>query len=323
MILRKILHPEIFQGSLKSKDYFEGWYFKHVSADLEHAVAFIPGISLSNEDPHAFIQFIDGIGRKSAYFRYDLDSFESETKSFRVKIGNSDFSENKIHLKLNNEEFNIEGTLEYSGNIRLKKSFLMPGIMGWYTYVPKMECNHGVVSINHTITGEVSVNGTVNDFTGGAGYIEKDWGTSFPESWIWLQCNNFETRGVSLMVSIAKIPWRGRYFIGLIAFLSVNEKTEIFATYNGAEIISLKKLDSNATEIIIKKREKRLSINILENGSATIVAPVKGEMTKMIRESLDAEVAFNYDDGTGTTLPGHGVRAGFEDSEKIYTYFLG
>ncbi|MFC2081108.1 tocopherol cyclase family protein [Bacteroidota bacterium] len=21
--------------------------------------------------------------------------------------------------------------------------------------------------------------------------MEKDWGTSFPEAWIWLQCNNF------------------------------------------------------------------------------------------------------------------------------------
>jgi hypothetical protein len=151
MPLYKLFHPEIFQGSLKAKDYFEGWYFKHVSADLEHAMAFIPGISLSANDPHAFIQYIDGINRRSAYFRFDIESFKYDKKFFRIKIGASEFSEKQIHLNLENNEFIIAGTLNYSGNVRLPKNILMPGIMGWYSYVPKMECNHGVVSIHHLI----------------------------------------------------------------------------------------------------------------------------------------------------------------------------
>ena len=28
-----------------------------------------------------------------------------------------------------------------------------PGIMGWYSFVPFMECKHGIVSINHDLTG--------------------------------------------------------------------------------------------------------------------------------------------------------------------------
>lgn len=27
------------------------------------------------------------------------------------------------------------------------------------------------------------------DFSGGRGYIEKDWGQSFPAAWVWLQIN--------------------------------------------------------------------------------------------------------------------------------------
>jgi len=321
MPLYKLFHPEIFQGSLKAKDYFEGWYFKHVSADLEHAMAFIPGISLSANDPHAFIQYIDGINRTSAYFRFDIESFKYEKKFFRVKIGASEFSENQIHLNLENNEFNIAGTLNYSGNVRLPKNILMPGIMGWYSYVPKMECNHGVVSIHHLIEGRLSINGSVKDFTDGNGYIEKDWGTSFPESWIWLQCNNFSTKGMSLMVSVAKIPWRGRFFIGLISFLTTGGKTEVFATYNGAKIQSLEKLNKNSTELILTKGKKKLSIKIVRKSSSEIAAPVNGNMTKMIKESINSEVDLTYSDRSGEVFTDHGERAGYEEMEKIFTYF--
>ncbi|WP_243392439.1 MULTISPECIES: tocopherol cyclase family protein [unclassified Mesotoga] len=30
------------------------------------------------------------------------------------------------------------------------------------------------------------------DLTGGKGYIEKDWGRSLPDAWIWMQSNNFD-----------------------------------------------------------------------------------------------------------------------------------
>ena len=43
----RIYKPEVFQGNLKRKKYFEGWYFKHVSKDLKNVWSFIPGISLS------------------------------------------------------------------------------------------------------------------------------------------------------------------------------------------------------------------------------------------------------------------------------------
>ncbi|MGV9103340.1 MAG: tocopherol cyclase family protein [Candidatus Thorarchaeota archaeon] len=44
--------------------------------------------------------------------------------------------------------------------------------------------------------------------------MEKDWGTGFPEVWIWLESNHFEEKGVSFTCSIAKIPWLGSSFAG-------------------------------------------------------------------------------------------------------------
>ena len=37
----KVWQPEIFQGNLNKKNYFEGWYFKIVDASEKHAFAII------------------------------------------------------------------------------------------------------------------------------------------------------------------------------------------------------------------------------------------------------------------------------------------
>ncbi len=109
--LYKIFHPEIFQGSLKNNNYFEGWYFKHVSADTGNAFAIIAGISLS-DDSHSFIQYIDGNTGKTSYFRYSLSEFVLNRRKFEVRIGRSSFSEKAIRLDLSNDEFSI---MERSG----------------------------------------------------------------------------------------------------------------------------------------------------------------------------------------------------------------
>lgn len=45
--LKKRKNPEMFQGNKKKKNYFEGWYFKMVSADDSSIISVIPGVSLS------------------------------------------------------------------------------------------------------------------------------------------------------------------------------------------------------------------------------------------------------------------------------------
>ena len=51
--------------------------------------------------------------------------------------------------------------------------------MGPFSFVPLMECYHGILSMNHSLKGTLSFQGENLLFTGGKGYIEKDWGHSF------------------------------------------------------------------------------------------------------------------------------------------------
>ena len=318
--LYKIFHPEIFQGTLKKKNYFEGWYFKHVSSEGENAFAVIPGISLS-ADSHSFIQYIDGNSGKTTYFRYPVEEFRFNKRKFEISVGKSSFSDRRVELDLNNKDFNITGNIEYTDLIRLPRKIMMPGIMGWYSYVPWMECNHGVVSANHSTSGSINVNGVHVDMTGGKGYIEKDWGTSFPESWLWLQCNNFGADNASVMISIAKIPWRGSYFLGFISLVVISGRIEIFATWNGATIESLRRIDTDNTEIIISRGALTLQAKVTKKGAGTLKAPSLGMMDNIIKESLNSETIVEIRNDGKLLFSGKGSRAGYEETEKIFTYF--
>jgi tocopherol cyclase len=316
----KIFHPEIFQGSFRRKNYFEGWYFKHVSGPEDDSFAVIPGISLS-DDSHSFVQYIDGRTGKSDYFRYDISDFSFDRKKLDISVGNSRFNSDEVYLDLSNENLKVTGRIHYSEFLRIPTGILTPGIMGWYSYIPTMECNHGVVSIIHDIEGYVTVNGDQRFFDGGKGYIEKDWGSSFPESWLWLQCSNFPSHSASVMISVAKIPWKGHFFIGFIAFFSLNGKTTVLATYNGSRMESLRRLDESRTEVIIGKGDLTLKATITKKGSTSLRSPLAGLMKNIIKESLDSEVCIELNKSGNVVFSETGLFAGYEETEAIFSYF--
>lgn len=317
----RLYNPPVFQGNLKKKNYFEGWYFKHVSAGLEHVLSFIPGVSLNDKDPHAFIQMLDGAKGQSTYFRYSLSEFEWNRKKLHIKIGNSVFTDKYINLGIKKDNFKVFGRIDYSNVVPYPGTILSPGIMGWYSFVPFMECKHGIVSVNHDLTGGIFVNDIPYDFDYGKGYSEKDWGTSFPESWVWIQANNFNDHNTSLQFSVAKIPWRGSYFIGFIAFLYFNGKFHIFSTYNRSKI---QKLDhsGNSLFLVLKNRHYTLKIYSVRSITGELKAPVGGDMTRKIRENIDSRVSIAlYDTDNKVVYTDSSSRAGIEIIEKIFEYF--
>ncbi|MGA1848201.1 MAG: tocopherol cyclase family protein [Thermoplasmatota archaeon] len=309
--LRRLMDPPVFQGTMKERNYFEGWYLKNVSRDLGNVISFIPGISLS-ERSHSFIQFINGTSGSTHYFEFPKEEFEPHPDRFEVSIGNNRFSMQGVKIDLERGGHKIQGELKYRNPSPFPKAFLSPGIMGWYTFVPRMECYHGVVSMDHSVTGSVEVDGLEMNFDGGKGYIEKDWGRSFPESWIWLQCNNFDMEGTSMMLSVAKIPWMGRFFVGFLSFIKTGGRVRKFATYTGARITKAE-LNGNVLEVALEDRKHSLRIRAVQLSSGELAAPVKGDMTRRIKESVDSEVTIELREKNGGVLVRtFGRRAGLE-----------
>ncbi len=315
--LMKIWKPAIYQGRQHPRKYFEGWYFKLVSKDEGSIFALIPGVSygINGSKPHSFIQVIDGINCKSFYKIYDIKDFRYSEDNFELWIGPNYFSDREIHIDLDEGSLRIKGRLGFGAATPWPTSALSPGIMGWYSFVPFMECYHGIISMKHLISGSLLINNKSIDFTGGRGYMEKDWGRSFPSSWIWMQSNYFEDPNVSFTASIARIPWFGRFFTGLIAGLSVNGKFYRFTTYTGA---SIEKLSQQSGNLGLRISDKHMYLDILTRESSTgkLYSPRNGSMEGVIDESMSAAINVTLgqitSDGGSIVFMGTGRNGGLE-----------
>ena len=285
-----IKNPELFQGEKylkKSKTYFEGWYFKNTNKD--NGISFIPGISITNQEKKAFIQIITS---NSSYFiNYDINEFEYNHLPFYIKIGNNFFSKEDIHIDIIDQEQNLKiyGDIKYSNSININTNILNPNIMGLFSYIPFMECNHAILSMKSTINGLITINNNKINFNNDIGYIEKDWGSSFPKSYIWCQGNNFQKNNASFMLSIANIPFKTFHFTGIISSLIVGNIEYRFATYNNTKLIKYY-IDNNHLNIILKKGHYYLYIESNYNNGHKLIAPVKGKMEKEIIESISETI---------------------------------
>lgn len=329
--LRKLFYPEIFQGKYKKSKYFEGWYYKLIDETMEHAIAIIPGIAIgkNREDAHAFIQVLYN-GRQVAYYRYPFRDFRYHRKKFAIKIGQNYFSKSRLYLKIGDESMQgntarqnhkgrdsdalkLSGSLCFRDIISLPKSLFLPGIMGPFTYIPYMECYHGIINIHHRICGKLKVEDRVVDFTGGYGYIEKDWGRSFPKSWVWVQSNHFDNRDATIMLSAARIPWLGGSFLGFLSFLRLGDELYLFATYTGAKLIRLAYVQG-CLRASIRDRKYRLELWVTQaQGGGELKAPSMGRMERTIIESIHSVIRVHLYRRSGELIyEGTGRNAGFE-----------
>lgn len=318
-MLKKVREPILFQGSLNKKKYFEGWYYKQVSADERTVISFIPGVSLQGTEPHSFIQYIlvqtdDSGGRMvhTGYVRYPTEAFRYQNNPFVVQIGNSLFAESLVSVQLENETDSIFGKIQLGPLHPIQTSVTQPNIMGFMGYIPNLECYHGVISMHHTLEGQLQINGKTIDFTGGKGYIEKDWGTSFPKKYIWIHSNQFNNPSASLFFSIADVPFHVIALEGFICNVVFDGREYRFATYN----LSRCKLEHVSEETVrIRLENKKASLTIeaevAEHGE--LIAPVLGTMEKTIKEGISDMVRIRlHDKTTGEIFEDIGKNAGVE-----------
>ena len=304
MIFKKInafFYPTYFQGWGKQKNYFEGWYFKVVNADGSKAFAFIPGIAMDKEgNKQSFVQVLNGRKKTALYHKFPAIDFKPSTTEFYVEVNTNSFSSSSITLNLPG----AVGTLRFNGNKPWPNSIFSPGIMGPFSFVPFMECYHGIVSMDHSISGKLVIEDEEIDFENGRGYIEKDWGRSFPSAYIWLQSNHFSTPGISLKTSVAKIPWLGSSFVGFIAGLYIHNKLIQFTTYNRTR---LKKSFANDKEvdIVLENNKYRLEIKAKRDQATALASPILGLMDGRIEESMSSEVEVKLFDKRNKSLIFH------------------
>ena len=325
--LRTIWRPAAYHGHGLDRDFFEGWYFKVVDASERWRYAIIPGIFLGKDgnDSHSFVQTLDGVTGATAYHRYPLSAFAASPAALDVRVGPNRFTAHAIELNIDGEAGQVVGRLAFDGITPWPVSWRSPGIMDWYSFVPFMECYHGVVSLDHGVRGQMVIDGRPVDFHGGRGYMEKDWGQAFPRAWIWMQTNHFERAGVCLTASVARIPWLGSAFRGFIVGLLCDGRLYRFASYTGAEIVELRVTSDRIIWTLRGpiehggvRRMARLTIVARRAGEDVdlLHAPARTAMVQRVLESLTAtvevELSVDIDGRMVEIFAGHGRHAGLE-----------
>lgn len=219
---------------------------------------------------------------------------------FSVNIAKNRFSYTGIELDIE-QEICVKGKLDYTNQTRFRDTPWMRGVMGWYGYVPFMETYHGLLSLDHRVDGVVKINDSSLLFQNAKGYIEKDWGTSFPSAWIWMQGNCFKEPKTSIMISTAVIPWLGSSFIGHLAIILHEGKLINLSTYAGGKISSLSK-KANRVMITIESRTYKLEVEASQGKAVDLKSPEKGVMTGKTVESLSSHINLKLSDKKTNTL---------------------
>lgn len=313
-MFKNILHPNRFHGFNAKPPFFEGWYYKLVSADEETRFVVIPGVYMAREDEnsHCFVQIFDSQADAVQFHRYPYEAFEASENSFEINVGPNYFSADRIDLAIDDDIGRLSGSLSFEGLTSWPVRLISPGAMGWFAWAPFMETYHGVVSMDHTIRGELRLDGKHLGFSGGRGYIEKDWGKQFPSAWVWGQSNHFDQAGISLMLSVAVVPWLWWSFAGFVIGFLYDGVVHRFATYNRSKIESFS-VEDTTVNLVVRNARHRLSIKARRAEGGLLQAPTLVEMDRRIIETLNASLEIQFEDLSGKVLyRGVGQHAGLE-----------
>ncbi len=272
---------------------FGGWYYRMQSD--QDTLAIIPAFHRSRQSQFCSIQLITPTRSWNVTFPYD--ALRQTKTSFQ--IGPNLFSDQGICLDIDAPNLLASGTLEFGPLTPIRYD-----IMGPFRYVPLMECRHIIKSMKHSVTGNLTINGTAYRFHNAVGYLEGDRGRSFPTHYVWTQCAFPEG---SLVLSVAEIPLGPLHFTGTIAVVLWQGKEYRFATYLGARAVCIA-----SGKILIQQGSWSLRAELLEQSGQPLLAPLEGEMVRTIHEHILCRAAYHFQINESTIFQFETDSAAFE-----------
>lgn len=275
-----IIYPAGLRGEFGKNRYFEGWFQKVFSKQHNASFIVIYGYATDNApEKFGFIQvYIPNDGPHILYFRKDEISCDNANHSIRM-------GENL----LTTESLRIS-TDDISLNLNMKNNLPIPTFknsMGYAYYVPTLPCYHSVMNESHYVTGEIQSASQHFQLEHDLGYMEKNWGTSFPKRYCWLQAVNPLDPQTSLLFSQAKIEWIGKTFTRHVGHLRLDGKKIDLRELRKCTIIT-KVLDESNHRIQISGRNIMMEIHISFQDKVIFKGPAEGNMSRDIIHHTDA-----------------------------------
>ena len=128
------------------------------------------------------------------------------------------------------------------------------------------------------------------------GYLEKNWGTAFPESYFWVHAVDPKNPAISLLFSRAKIVWLGKTYIKHVGYLYFDgQQIELRALKNVT--VSNSNISPENRSIQIRSAAAQLDLTLEYGRQVQFKGPKDGALSRMIHHQADAkvEVSLTYE----------------------------
>lgn len=259
----------------KNGPSFEGFYFKTALVDGTTLVI-ICGFAKSKVKSHAFIQVSSQLS-KTFYFEYPLSSLKTSKETFNFSVGKNTFTQQGIDIK----EEDCEINLSFSNFELWNRSFFNPSIMGALTFVPFVECKHDIISPYLEVNGEAKLKSKTLKFQDNSGYIDKNWGTSFPKDYFWGHISSFKNPTVSVQFAKAKPKWLLWKIPVHIGFLRMNGEIHLFKSWKKGKI---KLINVGQEQIHLQNNQYKIELKFDKGYPLNLRAPLNGKLDYTILE---------------------------------------
>jgi hypothetical protein len=274
--------PNSIRGNFERNKYFEGWFQKVYSKAHNASFILIYGYATHNSDDHfGFLQvLIPNQKPEIVYFPKNEVSCDIEQHIFRL-------GQNLLtteYIQINTQQFSIDLKLKNMHPLRTFKNS-----MGYNYFIPNLPCYHSVLNTAQNVSGEIQHNGVCYTLNNAMGYLEKNWGTTFPESYFWVHAVDPSHPQISLLFSKAKIVWLGKTYVKHVGYLCL-EGQQI-------ELRELKKFSVSGRNIspgnrIIQMRSASAQLDLsLDDGREVVFhGPKDGALSRMIHHQADVQI---------------------------------
>ncbi|BBF42358.1 hypothetical protein lbkm_1040 [Lachnospiraceae bacterium KM106-2] len=268
-----------YHGANKKYRYFEGWYLKHESSQCYLSV--IPGIYMDRIGRKgAFIQLIT---QDDSYFiQYPYSEFHASKDFFAIKVGKNYFTKYGMVLNIDSDGVKAKGAVAYH-----EFHTVRPNLMGPFSFIPAFPCKHDVISLKHSLVGSIQVNGSEYDFTDGLGYIETDWGRSFPDGYAWTQCHINKRNNCSIFLAIAEMSIMNKDLYGCLGFFSYRSRRYKIATYLGAKVLMVR-----PDKWMVRQGKFRILVEPKREAISNLKAPEEGMMGRNVKENVCSPIRY-------------------------------
>lgn len=270
-----------YHGAGKTRSFFEGWYFKHCSD--EHTLILIPALHQDGTGRRtASLQVIaDG---RSFFIPFGEKDMEAYPKRLYIRLGQNYFTSKGCRVHLDIPGLSIRGHIHYGPLTPPRRSF-----MGPFRHLP-LPCFHRVLSLSHPLKGRILFNQKVWDFRQGQGYIETDWGHSFPSAYLWAQCSfparDSASKGKasspagSVMFTAAGLEFGRRRLIACSSLIAHGGRQYRLSTYQGARLTRC-----GGRRITLRQGGYTLQLILPQDDAVALKAPDEGSMKRTVYEN--------------------------------------